>query len=153
MSVRGSFQVPPMVIHQSRSQLVLVLLAGLVVLGFGFSGALDHTLVDGLIPGAPLFIGGGGLIALLGLLLLLWPNRLTLSPEGLGYRRLFKEQRVRWVEITNIGTWVSRRRRSQTQGVCVFVRGKLKLRLPTGWPLRQEELRRLLAQAQQEWGG
>lgn len=166
MSVEGSVDAPPIILTRRRdlallqAGLSLVVLAGGVWLCWdGWHGPLDDAAFKARIYGV-LGVVFGAPVSLMGLLYLLRPPTLKLSPEGLRYDGAFGVQSWRWSDITRMWLVGSRNRfvalsygPDRPRSLMDRVNGMLggDGALTGGWPIPPESLLELLQSAHAKW--
>jgi hypothetical protein len=93
------------------------------------------------IPAALLIIAGG-----------LWmtarPGRLTLSPDGLGYRLAFSNHHLAWAAIRGVA---ARTRNGKPAALTLALASNEPLVLAGGWPMERMALAQLIEDARRQW--
>ncbi|MDR3683572.1 MAG: hypothetical protein P4L11_07575 [Geothrix sp.] len=149
-TISGSLQVPPLIIRQTRGWQSLLVAIGAGLLGFVHSGVLAHKLIDGLIPAAPAFAASGLFCVIMGVLVFLWPARLSLAPDGLAFQSIFSNRRIPWSMIQGFAVW---RFRNKPRGLRILLTDNGAFDLPSGWPLPPADLAKQIGQAKRYWNG
>jgi hypothetical protein len=120
---------------------------GLILLFAGMVIQPNHWMVRGLFPAEWLLIPAGVGFTGVGLIALVRPGRLTLSPAGLEYRLLLSTRLIPWGAVQNVGLYSYRRR----EGVSLRLNSGQTVHLPGGWPIGARELASQIMQARAQW--
>ena len=159
--MQGSLDQPPIIVRVSNFKTLSMLIVGIVFVIVCVIALKDSPPNPGVLESPAVLyplIAFSGLVVLLATLRLIRPDQLTLAPDGITWRNVFRTYQWRWDEVQNfrsyrpLGFSVSKDIRFDYANNPFKAIGGVECSLGTGWELRPGDLAELLNKARSRWG-